>query len=83
MEDKTVIEYNVPIQGKKQCDKYNAMCQEMWGADFTPIIPTQQHIGILLQKIEDAIWKVGKDGGMYLGDGIKVKIEIEYDPEDK
>ncbi|AYP68153.1 hypothetical protein PQE75_gp021 [Bacillus phage vB_BcoS-136] len=80
---KMVIDYDIPIQGKEQCDEHNKMCEEMFGSKFTMIKPTEDHIDDLIQKLYEAIEKVGDDGGWYLGDGIRVKIELEYKPEDK
>jgi hypothetical protein len=82
--EKVVVEYNIPIQGEEDCEKQNKMCAEMFGKDqYTPVQSTEAHIDILFEKLQEAIEKVGDDGGWYLGDGIKVKIELEYDPEDK
>lgn len=81
--DKTIIEYNIPIQGEEDCKKQNEICKEMFGEYFTPIIPTEEHMDILFEKIQEAIENVGNEGGWYIGDGIKVKIELEYEPEDK
>ncbi|UUV46094.1 hypothetical protein [Bacillus phage vB_BanS-Thrax3] len=81
---KKVIDYNVPIQGKKQCDNYNKMLKEMsHDGQFTPIKPTEEHIQILTEQLAKGIWDVAQAGGLYVGDGVKVKIELEYDPEDK
>jgi hypothetical protein len=81
---KTIIEYDLPIQSEEQCEEHNQMCERTFGADrFTPIKPTEVHIEILINQLYEAIEKVGDEGGWYLGDGIKVKIEIEYEPEDK
>lgn len=81
--DKTVIEYYIAIQGKEDCERQNKMCKEMFGDDFTPIKPTEEHIDILFEKLNETIEKVGDEGGWYVGDGIKVRIELEYDPENK
>lgn len=81
--EKTIIEYDIPIQSEEQCDEHNKMCREMFGENFTPIQSTHKHIDILFEQLYKAIDKVGDDGGWYVGDGIKVKIELEYDPENK
>jgi hypothetical protein len=80
---KKVIEYDIPIQGEEQVEKHNKMCREMFGDQFTPLKSTEAHVDILIDKLYEAIDKVGDAGGWYVGDGIKVKIELEYDPEDK
>jgi hypothetical protein len=82
--EKVVVEYNIPIQGEEDCEKQNKMCAEMFGKDqYAPIQPTEDHIGILFEKLQDAIEKVGDDGGWYVSDRIKVRIELEYHPENK
>jgi hypothetical protein len=81
--EKTVIEYDIHIQNEEECNNHNKMCKEMFGNNFTPLKPTEAHIDILFEKIYEAIEKVGDEGGWYIGDGIKVKIELEYDPENK
>lgn len=83
MEDKKIIEYNIPVQGQEQCDRHNKMLKEMFGDETTLIKPTEDHIDILFDIFNEAIQEVGDAGGWYVGDGIKVKIEIEYEPEDK
>jgi hypothetical protein len=82
--EKTVIEYNLPIQSEEQCKKHNKMCREMFGENnFTVAKPTEEHIELLINQLYETIEKVGDDGGWYTGDSIKVKIELEYEPEDK
>ena len=81
--EKTVIEYYIPIQSKETVDKFNKMCEEMSGNDFEPYKSTEEHIDILVDKFLEAISKVGDSGGWYWGDDIKVKIELEYEPENK
>jgi len=81
--EKVVIEYDIPIQSEEQVEEHNKRCKEMFGSQFTPLKSTEEHIDILFEKFYDAIHKVGDDGGWYVGDGISVKIELEYDPENK
>lgn len=82
--DKTVIEYLVPIQSDKDVSEYNAMLREFCGkGNFTPCKTTDEHVEILINQLAEAIQKVGDDNGWYVGDGIKVKIELEYEPENK
>jgi len=80
---KNIIEYDIPVQDEEQVEEHNKMCREMFGEQFTPLKSTEAHMDILFEKLEDAINKVGDEGGWYVGDGIKVKVEIEYDPENK
>lgn len=82
--EKVVIGYNIPIQGEEQCKRYNKMCKELHGAgNFETADTTEVHIETLLDQLYDAIDKIGSEGGWYVGDSIKVNIEIEYEPEDK
>ena len=84
MEDKKVINYNIPIQTQKDCDEYNKMLKELsHDGHFTPIKSTKSHIELLATQFVEGIYAVIEEGGAYLGDGVKVKIEIEYDPENK
>lgn len=73
---KEVIEYDIPINNKEDCERIN----KSLGTNFRP---TEEHINELIEKLCNAIEKVGDAGGWYIGDGIKVKIELEYDPENK
>ena len=79
--DKKTIEYSIPIQSKETVD--NKMCEEMFGDNFFPYLSTEEHIEILGNKLIEAIQLVGDDGGWYTGDDINVKIELEYEPENK
>jgi len=84
MEDKKLIFYNIPIQSQKDCDEHNALLKELaHSGHFTPIESTKAHIEILATQFVEGIYDVIEAGGAYLGDGVKVKIEIEYDPENK
>ena len=78
-----IIEYSIPIQSKEAVDKYNKMCEEMFGDNFSPYLSTEEHIKILENMLLDAIQLVGDEGGWYTGDDINVKIELEYEPENK
>ena len=80
---KTVIEYYIPIQSKETVDRFNKMYEEMFTNDFEPYKSTEEHIDILIDKFLEAISKVGDTGGWYWGDDIKVRIELEYEPENK
>jgi hypothetical protein len=73
---KEVIEYDIPINDKEECERIN----KSLGTNFRS---TEEHIEELFNLFQDAIYKVGDKGGWYLGEGIKVKIELEYEPENK
>lgn len=82
--EKRIIEYDIPIQDKEQCDEHNEkMRKEYPDQDVTQLKSTEEHMLILFEKLRDTLYEVGDEGGWYIGDGIKVKIEMEYDPEDK
>lgn len=81
--DKKIIEYIIPIQDKEHVDLHNKMCKEMFGLYFTPFVDTDRHIDILIDKLCEAIEELGEQHGWYIGDDIKVKIELEYEPENK
>lgn len=81
--DKNTLEYYIPIQDKESVIKYNNILREMRGDNFEPCKPTEDHIEILMKKIYSTIHNVGNDGGWYLGDDIRVKVEVEYIPESK
>ena len=84
--DKTVIDYNIPIQDKKHIDDYYKMCKKLFGDDFEPTekyFTTDEHIDILIEKLCKAIDNLGEENGWYIGDDIEVRIELEYKPENK
>ena len=81
-----IIEYNIPIQDKKHIDDYYQMCKKFLGKDFEPTekyLTTKEHVEILVDKLYEAIENLGEENGWYIGDDIKVKIELEYKPESK
>lgn len=80
---KESVEYLIPIQDKERCEKYNKMWTELVGDKFTPMKSTEEHINSLIDKVFEAIEKIGDNGGWYVGDGIRVKIQVEYEPENK
>ena len=87
--NKEIIEYEIPIQDQTTVNKSTRLYMETFGDDVfaspfcKPFKTTDEHIGILMSRFEDAIEKVGNYGGWYIGDSIKVKIELEYEPENK
>lgn len=83
---KTIVEYNIPIQDKKHIDDYYQICKKLLGENFEPTekyLTTDEHIDILIDKLCEAIEKLGEENGWYIGDDIKVRIELEYEPESK
>lgn len=75
-EDAVVIDYDVPINNEEDCKRIN----ESLGTNFRS---TEEHMLELLHEIYEAIGQVGDKGGWYIGDGIKVRAVVEYEPEDK
>ena len=81
--DKTTVEYFIPLQSAEYVAEVNARYKEAFGNDNLQYKSTDEHIDILIDKLLEAIGQVGDAGGWYRHDGIKVKIEVEYVPEDK
>lgn len=71
------MEYIIPIQPN---DEKLARLNKELGVDFKS---TDWHLNNMLGQIVEQIEKCGGEGGWYVGDHIKVKIEVEYCPEDK
>jgi hypothetical protein len=71
------FEYDIPINpGKEEIEPYN----ERFG---TKLRTTEEHMEEFHDKIQEKIEEIGDDGGWYVGDGILVRAEIIYDPENK
>ena len=81
--DKTTVEYFIPIQSAEYVAEVNARYKEAFGNDNLQYKSTDEHIDILIDKLLEAIGQVGDAGGWYRHDGIEVKIEVKYVPEDK
>ncbi len=84
--DKKIIEYNIPIQDRKHIDDFYQRCKELLGEDFKPreeYLTTEEHVEVLIEKLCEAIENLGEENGFYIGDDIKVRIELEYQPESK
>ena len=84
--NKTIIDYIIPIQDKKYINDVLSVCKKLLGEDFEPTekyLTTDEHIDILIDKLCEAIDSLGSENGWYIGDDIKVRIELEYEPEDK
>lgn len=73
---KQSFEYDIAIQSKERCKEINKH-------NGTHFKDTSEHIDVLTEKIHDAIFSVGETGGFYEGDGIRVKVKVEYIPENK
>ncbi|PJZ18734.1 hypothetical protein CEW46_26945 [Bacillus cereus] len=70
------LEYDVPIQSNEDIEKYN---REL-GTNFKSM---EDHVLEMLVKVNDLVYDCAEQGGNYIGDGVKVKVVVEYDPEDK
>ena len=77
------IDYVIPMQSEKECERHNQLCRKLSGDNFTPIVPTIEHVDRLLEQFMTAFQQVASEGGMYTGDAVRVRIEIEYEPENK
>ena len=78
-----IINYVLPIQDEFQVQEANKRGKEFFGDDFTPYKTTEEHFEVLIDKIAKGVNKVGTDGGWYIGDAIKVRVELEYELENK
>ena len=81
--NKTIVEYLIPLQSAEYVAEVNARNKEVFGDVTLQYKSTDEHIDILIDKLLDAIGEVGDAGGWYRHDGIRVKIEVEYEPENK
>lgn len=71
------FEYFIPINGDGEyLKKFNAVLN----TDFKS---TEWHVENMFNKLDDTIEKVGDEGGWYISDGIRVKVQVIYEPEDK
>ena len=71
------FEYLIPINGDDELVKdYN----KAYGTDLKS---TDWHFDNVIDKLNDTIYKVGDEGGWYISDGIRVKAQVIYEPEDK
>ena len=68
--------FNIPIQDKEQCEKFNAEFE----TDFKS---TEEHIDGIVESLYKMIETVGADGGWYRGDSLKIEVRVKYCPEDK
>ena len=73
---KIIKEYNLPINDEKIVKQYN----KEFDTEFKSF---EQHVEKTLDNILDTIMKLGEDNGFYLNDTIKLKVEFEYQPEEK
>ena len=71
------FEYLIPINGDEERVKtINAGLG-------TDIKSTEWHIENMFNKLDDTIEKVGNEGGWYISDDIRVKVQVTYEPENK
>lgn len=74
-EMKIVKEFNIPIQGEKECKESN----EKYGTNYKT---TEEHVSDMIDQIYEIISNLG-DNNWYVGDSLKIQITAEYCPEDK
>lgn len=74
--DKQTLDYVIPIQDEEKMEEIN----KSLGTNFKS---TEWHIDDLINKIYGMIEDTLNEGGSYIGDFVTVKIEMQYNPEDK
>lgn len=74
---KKTLKFDIPINDDEQVERFN----KMYNTDTFK--KTDDVIINMLDSIYSTVVDIMNAGGNYLGDGVKVKIELEYDPENK
>lgn len=81
---KKVIEHCIPLQGEKECIRYNEHQKELLETNnFIHAKATEEHVDDLIDEVYRAIDEVGTKGSWNIGDGIEIKIELKYEPGNK
>ena len=73
---KRTLEFDLPVYEDERVKEVN----KNLGTEFKTF---DEAIKDMVVSIYNEVHNVGNEGGWYIGDGIKVKVEIEYEPEDK
>lgn len=66
----------IPINDSDEVEKFN---KEL-GSGYKTV---DEHVNDALEQLLEVIGECGDDGGWYIGDSIKINIEVEYEPENK
>jgi hypothetical protein len=74
---KKTLEFDIPVNDDEQVEKYN----KLYGVGS--FITTEEAIHKMLYDIYCSVVDVMNEGGNFIGDGVKVKVDLEYDPENK
>lgn len=78
----TEFTYKVPCQPDTNIKGYNEAMLTAF-PDFPPVKTTEEHIEELKQKLVDSIYATGETNEWKFGDGVKITVNIEYEPENK
>ncbi|ATF13587.1 hypothetical protein A616_16855 [Brevibacillus brevis X23] len=70
------LEYTIAIQAPEMVEATN----EEYGSDFKD---TNWHLLNVLNQVRELIRECGDNGGWYVYDSIRVKVDVEYIPESK
>lgn len=70
------LNFEIGIATQKTVEKAN----KKYGTDYKS---TTEQTEEMFAKIYDEMSSIGKKNGMYTGDSFRLKVEIEYMPEDK
>lgn len=75
---KQELEFSIGFEDQADCDKVNHLMKE-----DTKFIPYEEQVIKMCHKLIDAVHEVGEAGGLFMYDGVKVKITVEYEEENK
>lgn len=75
---KQELEFSIGFEDQDDCDKVNHLMDE-----DKKFIPYEEQVMKMCHDLIDAVDAVGKAGGSFLYDGVKVKITVEYEEENK
>lgn len=74
--DENMIEVIIPINNQEDCDRIN----KNLGTNYKS---TEEHIADFYNALYEKLMECGDNGGWFIGDSIKIKVSMEYEPEDK
>ena len=69
-------EFYIPIQDKERCEELNSK----FGTDYKS---TEESLDEVFEEMWELIMNCGDEGGWDIGDDIKIKLTVEYEPENK
>lgn len=74
-EIKKELKFNIGFEDQEDCDRLNKE-----GFNFKPY---EEQITDMCHKIIDGVYEVAEAGGFFMYDGVKVKVTLEYEEENK